>query len=209
MYILYLGTDREAARKAFNADALKTNAEIVRITDAHTSEDLRAALEGGGLFAVSRAVILENICVNPDMLSILLESLPRLKSSADPYFIYEEKPLADLKKKLEKHAEDTKKFDAPKKERDTSIFEIANAMRKGDKKNLWVSYMKEIEKGGVPEAIHGVLFWAAKDMFQKSHGAELVRARKLVAELAELPHKARRRGEELEYALERFVLSGA
>ena len=35
------------------------------------------------------------------------------------------------------------------------------------------------------------------------------RAKKLIALLAELPHETRRRGVELEYALERFVLSGA
>ena len=35
------------------------------------------------------------------------------------------------------------------------------------------------------------------------------RAKKLIAELAELPHEARRNNFDLEYALERFVLSAA
>jgi hypothetical protein len=67
-----------------------------------------------------------------------------------------------------------------------------------------------------PEAIHGVLFWGAKDMFLKSlpagrqdASAEHERAGTLVAELSELPHEARRRGFDLEYALERYILSVA
>ena len=65
--------------------------------------------------------------------------------------------------------------------------------------------MQEIAKGGAPEAIHGVLFWGAKDAFLKSGGTD-ARIRQLVADLAALPHEARRRGEDMEYALERFIL---
>lgn len=209
MMYLYLGTDREAARAKLASSVAKLKAQIVRISDAHNSDDLRAALQGGGLFAEKRAVILEGVCTNVEMLPVLVEALPRLKESDNVYFIYEEKPLADIKKKLEKYAETTEKFDAPKKPRDVSIFAISAALRAADRKKLWVSYMKEVQKGGAPEAIHGVLFWAAKDMFLKSRGAEHERAGRLVAVLAELPHAARKRGEDLEYALERFMLSGA
>ena len=89
------------------------------------------------------------------------------------------------------------------------MFALANALRRADKKALWVGYQRELAKGGAPEAILGVLFWAAKDMFIKSKEGtrESNRAKKLVAELAELPHEARRNGFDLEYALERFVLS--
>ena len=60
---------------------------------------------------------------------------------------------------------------------------------------------------GKKEAIHGILFWAAKDMLLKSRtDAEKARAKRFIAELAELPHESRRRGIELEYALELFVL---
>jgi len=100
------------------------------------------------------------------------------------------------------------KFDAPKKERDSSIFKVADAMRAADKKALWVLYMKEIAKGSAPEAVHGILFWAAKDMLLKATSAKAEeRASQLVATLVELPHEARRRGEDVEYALERFTLT--
>lgn len=205
---LYLGTDREKARAKMNAEVAKVSDNVLRITDAHTGDDLQAALRGGGMFAARRVVVFENVFNNEEMGAILLPALPGLAESSEKTFLFEEKPLADLRKKLEKHAAQVEKFDAQKKERDGSIFALANALRHADKKALWVGYMRELEKGTAPEAIHGVLFWAAKDAFLKSGGKE-AHLRALIGELAALPHEARRRGEDLEYALERFALSFA
>ena len=168
--------------------------------------DLRAS-SGWGMFAQKRVLVFENVCANVELCDVFLDALESLSKSDEKVCIFEEKPLADLRRKLEKYAETVEKFDAPKKERDSSIFAIANALRRADKKELWVSYMREIAKDAAPEAIHGVLFWAAKDMFLKGDSAARIRAGALVAALAELPHAARRRGEDLEYALERFCLS--
>lgn len=231
MLYLYFGTDREKARAKMNVaiekaatktssgagrssdasqgEAFRKKADVVRLTDAHTVDDLKAALQGGGMFGGKRVLVFENVCANPELCEIFLESLERLSKSDKDVFVFEEKPLADVRKKLEKYAESVEKFDAPKKERDSSIFVMANALRKADKKSLWVGYMREIEKGSAPEAVHGVLFWAAKDMFLKSgrDAAARTRAAALIASLAELPHEARRKGEALEYALERFLLA--
>src|SRR3989344_4361735 len=210
MLYLYLGTDREKARAKMTPDIARVakDAEVLRITDANTPDDLKAVLRGGGMFARERVLVFENICVNDELRDIFLDALEMPSDATEPMFVFEEKPLADLRRKLEKYAETVEKFDAPKKERDGSIFAIANALKRGDKKALWVSYMREIAKGSAPEAIHGVLFWSVKDAFLKANGKD-ERARTLVAELAMFPHEARRRGEDLEYALERFVLSGA
>ncbi len=209
MIYLYLGTDRDKARAKMSAaiEKVAKKANVVRITDANTIDDLKASLQGGGMFGGKRVLVFENVCVNLELCDVLSENLERLSKSDEDVFIFEEKPLADVRKKLEKYAETVEKFDAPKKERDSSIFVMANALRAADKKALWVGYMREIAKGSAPEAIHGVLFWAAKDMFLKSSPAARTRAAGLVASLAELPHAARRRGENLEYALERFVLT--
>jgi hypothetical protein len=211
MLHLYLGTDREKARAKMGSAVEKVakKAEIVRITDAHTVDDLNAALRGGGMFGGKRVLVFEGVCVNLDLCDVFLDALEHLAKSGEEVFVFEEKPLADLRKKLEKHAETVEKFEAPKKERDSSIFAMANALRSADKKSLWVGYMREIEKGSAPEAVHGVLFWAAKDMFLKSRvgSPERSRGAALIASLAELPHDSRRRGEDLEYALERFLLA--
>lgn len=211
MLHLYVGTDRETARAKMNVaiEKVAKKADIVRISDAHSIDDLKTVLQGGGMFAAARVLVFENVCSNPELCDTLTDALEHLAKS-EIVFLFESKPLAELRKALEKYAETVEKFDAPPKGRDASIFAVASALRAGDKRALWVSYMREIEKGSAPEAIHGVLFWAAKDMVLKSGaGAARERAKRLVAELAELPHAARRRGEDVEYALERFVLSGA
>ncbi len=208
MLFVFTGTDREKARSALNKRLLKEvkGARVVRITDAHTLDDLIASLQGGGMFAEKRALVFENVCENEEMEPILVEALPRLAENEEKVFVYEAKPLADLKKKLQKYTEVFETFDLPKRGRENDIFALANALRARNKKQLWVGYMREVAKGSAPEATHGFLFWAAKDMFLKSGGKD-ARAEKLIGELAELPHLARRRGEELDYALERFVLS--
>lgn len=190
---------------------ISKNARVVRITDANTVADLQASLQGGGLFGEKRVVILEGVALNEEMQGVLFQSLEMIQKSAEPFFIFETSPIADVRRTIEKHAANAKRYDAPKKEKDNSIFALTNAMRRADKKALWVGYQKELVKGAAPEAIHGVLFWGAKDMLLKSKEgtAENSRAKKLVAELAELPHEARRNYFDLEYALERFVLSVA
>ena len=212
MLHLYSGTDRAKARAALNKALEKVKgARLVRITDANAPEDLVSALQGAGMFAEKRVIVLEGVLENDEMRHIVLASLERLKSSGESFFMLEEKPAAATRKQIEKYSETVEKFDAPKKaEGGTTIFALANALRAGDKKALWVGYQRELLKDAAPEAIHGVLFWAAKDMMLKSRNdREKNRAKEFVARLADLPHESRRRGEDLEYALERFVLSVA
>ena len=183
--------------------------EVIRITDAHTIADLKSALEGAGMFGGVRTVVLEGVWGNEEMHVVAEGSLQRMRDSDEHFFIFEEKLDAATRKTIEKYAEDSKKFDAVKQKESNTIFALANALRSRDKKALWVSYQRELA-GSAPEAIHGVLFWGAKQALLAARGAkDIERAQKLVAHLAELPHESRRRGVELEYALERFVLSGA
>lgn len=211
MLYLYTGTDREKTRKEMNAAIAKAaqGRSLARISDANILADFDAALQGGGMFDTQgRIVVFESVCANNEMRDVLMASLKRLRVSSDLFFVFEERPDAATRKQIEKYAEDSKRFDIVKKaERDGSIFGLANALKARDKKALWIGYQRELGKNA-PEAIHGVLFWGAKQMALSARGdVEQTRAHKIIAELAELPHTARRRGEELEYALERFVLS--
>lgn len=207
MVYLFYGTDRDKAREEMNkAVRAVKKAEVVRITDANSLADLNAALSGGGMFGGKRVVVLDGVFTNEEMKRSILDSLVRLKESDESIYILEEKPDAETRKKLEKYAEAVKKFDAKKEKERGGIFALAYALKGGDKKRLWVEYQRALLRDEAPEAIHGVLFWGAKDMFLKSRGTEHERAGKLVAELAELPHEARRRGFELEYALEHYIL---
>ncbi|OGG57934.1 hypothetical protein A2853_03340 [Candidatus Kaiserbacteria bacterium RIFCSPHIGHO2_01_FULL_55_17] len=211
MLYLFTGSDRAKTRGEMNkalARAAK-GAEVVRVTDANSTDDLRAVLSGGGMFAGKRAVVLDGVFANEEMKILALEALTHLKESDDPFFIFEEKLDVQTRKTLEKHAEGSERFDLPagrQVREGAGIFSLAYALKGGDKKRLWVEYQRALSRDEAPEAIHGVLFWGAKDMFLRSKGADHERATKLVAELAELPHQARRRGFELEYALEHYIL---
>ena len=214
MLHFYSGTDRQKARAAMQEGMKKESAKgthIVRVTDANKTDDLREALRSGGMFVQARVVVLEGVLANDEMRELVLAELSALKTSTDHFFILEEKPGAATRKQVEKYSETFEKFDAGKKaDGGTTIFALANALRAGDKKALWVGYQRELLSDAAPEAIHGVLFWAAKDIMLKSRSEnEKNRAKSLVARLAELPHEARRQGEDLEYALERFVLAVA
>lgn len=209
MLRVFLGTDRKKALAALQSGAAELGHPIIRITDASTAADLRAVLEGGGMFAQKKTIVLDRISDNEELWTLLVGALPAMKESEDDFFIYEEKPLAATKRLLEKNAETVEVFDISKKEKERpSVFSLVNHMRAGDKKKLWVSYQEELAKDNPAEAIHGVLFWGAKQaMLSDRSPKESERSKKLIIALTELPHESRRRGEELEYALERFILT--
>jgi len=210
MLYFLVGSDRAKVRAAVGVYLQKERMQgVVRVTDAHTMGDMVAALQGGGMFGDKRVVIFENTCAHEEMKEALFDALATLQGSNDTYIIVEEKVDAATKKKIQKYAEKTDVFDAPKAARDNSAFDLANAFRRGDKKGLWVGYMRELAKGSAPEMLHGILFWAAKQFLLQSRGAATKKAEAYVIALAELPHEARRKGLDMEYALERFVLSVA
>jgi hypothetical protein len=180
---------------------------VLRISDANSAADLAAALQGAGMFGEKRAVVLDSVLANEEMRAILFAELQRIAASHEPFFILEGKLDAATRKSVEKHAESSEKFDSAAKVKRGDIFILAYALNRGDKKTLWIEYQRALARDEAPEAIHGVLFWGAKERFLKTSGKERERAARLVADLAELPHEARRQGYELEYALERYLLS--
>ena len=207
LYFVY-GSDRQKARAALDKQ-LKKEA-VLRITDAHSIGDLSMALQGPGMFDEKRAVVFDGILggENEEMGRVFIDSLKHMRDSQETFFVLEGALDAATRKQVEKYAEKSEKFDSPKKEKDDSIFALANALQKGDRKALWVGLMQQFAKKASPQAVHGLLFWGAKKMLLSARDAAgRKRALSLVTELAKLPHEARRHGVELEYALERFVLS--
>lgn len=211
MLYFFSGSDRNAARAALDAAVQKAAGKgmaTVRVTDAHTPDDIRAALAGPGMFGGPRVVVCDGIMggTNDENRAQLIAALPGLKKSKEVFFVVEGVLLTDARKQFEKYSEESERFDAKKPAEEKTIFQLANALQSGDKKGLWLGLMREEAKGTVPEAVHGLLFWGAKQMLLRDGGT--TRSRRLVAALAALPHESRRRGEELSYALERFALSG-
>ncbi len=213
MLSVYSGTDRKKVRDEMDkaiASASKHATRIIRVSDAQGVEDLRAALGGSGLFSEKRVVVLDGILQNEEMRELFLSVLEGLESSEDTVFLYEEKLDAKTKRLIEKHAgSEIKQYDAAKQKDSGAIFALARALESADKKALWIGLEKELASGSAPEAIHGVLFWGAKQLLLKAKKGtpDASRGEKLVAQLAELPHLSRRGNVPLEYALLRFALS--
>lgn len=211
MLCLFFGSDRNAARAALAAVLEKRRTEVLRITDAHTVSDLESALRGPGMFGAARIVVCDGLLggANEEMRTLLAGALPRLADADEEYFLLEGALDAATKALLKKHVAQSQQFDAPKAPEEKTIFALASALQRGDKKALWIGLMREYAKGSAPEAVHGLLFWGAKQLVLKARsGEDDARGRRLVVQLAELPHLARRRGEDMSYALERFALSG-
>lgn len=210
MLHVFTGTDREKARAAMSAAVKKSNkgASIVRIHDANTVADFASALQGKGMFDGERIVVLDGIGTNDEMRALLEREIAHIAKAEEKFFLLEEKPDAALRKLLEKYANTYEKFEAAKGEKEDNFFSLVNSLRAGKKKELWVLLQRELSTGKAPEMLHGAFFWAAKQMVLKPRSTqESSRGKELVGQLAALPHEARHRGEELEYALERFVLS--
>lgn len=206
MLHLVTGTDSDNVRRA--VAALVRARPVSRITDAHTEEDLLVALAGPGMFGEESVVVLDGVLNSDSMRAVVVERLGMLRATSDVFVIQEGTLDAATRKLVEKYAETSERFDAPKKAEDKTIFALANALQAHDKKALWIGLAREFSKGSAPEAIHGLLFWGAKQAVLKARtDRDAMRARELVSALAVLPHESRRKGEELSYALERFALS--
>jgi len=161
------------------------------------------------MFGQKRAVVLDRVSDNDESWQLVVDALLSMAEQTDQYVLYAEKVDTATKKLLQQYAEKVEMFDAPTsaKPRPT-VFGMVSYLNAGDKKKLCVAYQQELVSGNAPEAIHWVLFWGVKQALLAQGGVQGVqRSRRLLAELTELPHESRRRGEELEYALERFILT--
>lgn len=205
MLYLYIGTDTERRARSLQSALAQAKRETLRVTDAHAADDVEAALGGGGMFTGLRSVVLDGVCGNEEMRPVVLARLQQMRDSHDTFYIVESALDAATRKQIEKYAEKSEKFDSAKAAKKETIFALANALQSGKKKDLWVGLQHEYAAGKAPEAVHGVLFWAAKQLLLRKPSD--MRSQNLVAALAELPHRARREGVELEYALELFALA--
>jgi len=209
MIDVFLGTDSKKARAALHAAMGKVEGSIIRLTDTSAIEDVRAALRGGGMFAQVRIILFDRLSDNAELWHTVLDSLEQLAQTPERQFLIEEKVDAATKRLFAKYAASMQTFDAAKKGKERpSVFAMVDYLRARDKKRLWVAYQQELAQGNAAEAIHGVLFWGVKQALLAARSTQdIERGKKLIITLTELPHESRRRGEELEYALERFILT--
>jgi hypothetical protein len=212
---LFHGSDTNKVRaKAFQwvaaARAKAPDAFYVRLEASQISpETLSEALGAQGLFYAKSLVILDDPFSESEIAETVLEFLPQLASSQNVIAILAPKLLAARAKKVEAVAEKAFKIDAEDKKPARGFNSaLVNALGAKDGAALWKELQKAKRAGDVPEMLHGLLHWKARDLMQKGGRAwSPAESRMLSRSLIELLSDSRNGDLPLDLALERFALS--
>jgi hypothetical protein len=215
MIYLFHGTDEQKVRtKAFAwvaaARAKAPDASYVRLSaDAITPEALEEVMQSQGLFFSKMLVLLDDPFSLTEAGEAVLDALPQLRDSQNPIAIVAPKLLAARLKKIEAVAEKVFLHDATEKKPSRGFNSgLVNALAARDRKALWQELTKAQRQGDVPEMLHGLLHWKARDLMQKGgRGWTKEDARTLSVSLIELLSDSRSGDLPLGLALERFALS--
>ena len=110
-------------------------------------------------------MVLDCVVSQKDIGGIILEKLEEMQNTEHWFLILDGKLDAETVKKIEKVSYKTEKFEMLEKKKESPIiFSITNKLLQRDKKQLWISYL-DLQRQGIPaEEIHGVIFWAVKNM---------------------------------------------
>ena len=214
MIYLFYGSDTAKIRaKAFAwvaaARAKAPDAAYIRLDqDTLTEQSLMEALGTQGLFFSKSLILLDEPFATSDTADLVLENLKLLADSANPVAIVAPKLIPARAKKVEAKAEKVFKLDTVEKAKAGFNNDLVNALSAKDGAALWKELQKAQRKEDVPEMLHGLLHWKARQMMEKGgRGWSSREARKLSRNLIELLADSRRGDLPLKDALERFALS--
>jgi DNA polymerase III delta subunit len=169
---------------------------------------LREAMSARGLFFSKTLIVLDDPFALAESAEMVLSLLSDLADSQNIVAIIAPKLLAARAKKVEAKAEKVFKIDAPAKPARGFNSALVNALGARDGQALWKEIVKAYRLGDVPEMVHGLLHWKARDLMQKGgRGWTPGESRKLSRDLILLLSDSRGRDLELGPALERFALS--
>ncbi len=181
MYLLY-GSDEKASREKLGTligslREKRPDAEYLRITEEeYTLSSVLEYTMRQGLFEKKSIVLLDRILQNKEARESITHSLQEIAHSENVFIFFEGtldlKTVADMKKfavKVQEFGKTLGRTYAPQ-----SIFSLADAFGRKDKKTTWVLYTQAIAHGVAAEEIHAVLLWQIKSMIlaSVSTGAE-------------------------------------
>lgn len=234
IYFLY-GKDGIRSRKKLHelldfAKKKRPESEVFRLTSENWSESkLEELLSSQGLFDQKYTVVLDNLFEKKDIKSFVLERLEEMSESEQLFFMIELAVDAPTLKKIEKSAKQVQEFEPKEdKKEEKSVFLVANGLVERDRKKLWVSYLEFLDKGFVPEELHGIFFWQVKNMIlasvakkqnetglspfaytnalRGSRNYKTDELQKMSQDLVEMTHRVRSGKGDLSIMLEKWVL---
>ncbi len=128
--------------------------------ESHTLEEILPF--HSGLFGTRECFIVYNLFKHYSPHKFLLH----YKDSDNFIFLSEEKPTKELLKLLKENNIPVKSFEEKKKKKwnGSKNFTLADFVLGKKKKDAWLLYRELIEEGSSAEELHGMLFWAVKNL---------------------------------------------
>ncbi len=215
MIYFFYGDDISALRTKLkmSLDSLRLkrpDAALVRIEKENWSKErFEELIQVQGLFFEKNIIVLDSLLEDKDIALAIHPFLSSLKDSRNIFMIVEKSLPASLRTRIEKLSEKVQNFTLPKvSKRETfNTFKLAETFVLGDKVKAWILYREALMKGVSSEEIYGTLFWKIKTTLLASREKEVKeKLQKVARHLIHLYHNSRMGEEELDIALERFVL---
>ncbi|MFA5888883.1 MAG: hypothetical protein WCW47_02775 [Candidatus Paceibacterota bacterium] len=234
IYFLH-GTDTHKSRKKMHEvlqslSAKRPNSEIFKITTENWSEgQFNELLESQGLFDKKYIVVLDSLFSNKEAKEIVAGGLKKMQEAEHWFLILDGKIDSATVKKVEKASYKSQEFSEKEVKKESPIiFSITDKLLNRDKKKLWISFTDLLSQGIPVEEIHGVLFWAMKNMIiagkvssQKESGLapfsyskalsgsrnyKSEELQKMSSDLIEMTHRVRQGEGDLEVMMEKWIL---
>ena len=211
--------------------AKRANSEVFKITTENWSEaQFEELISSQGLFEQKYIVVLDFLFGDKIVKEYILDRLDTMQKAEHWFLLLDGKLDVASSKKIEKFSYKTQVFEqAEKKKESPIIFSITDKLMSKDKKNLWISYVDLIRQGIASEEIHGVFFWAVKNMIiagkvgsQKESGLAPYSYSKALSggrnyksdelsamssDLVKMTHKVRQGLGDLDIMIEKWILS--
>ncbi len=235
IYFLH-GTDTHTSRSRMhdilqNLYAKRPQSEVFKLTTENWSESQFDELVASfGLFEKKYIVVLDFLLSNKDIREYIAPRLSSMQEAEHWFVILDGKLDATLIKKIEQVSYKTQIFEKKEIKKDSPIiFSITDKLYTRDKKRLWVCLVDLMNQGIPVEEIHGVIFWAVKNMIlasrtesQKESGLapfpyskalsgsrnfKLAELQKMSVDLVDMVHRVRTGEGDMEVMLEKWALT--
>lgn len=234
IYFIY-GEDLKKARGKMH-EILQTlsnkrpNSEIFKINSENWNVgNFEELISSQGLFEKKYIVLLDNLFEKKEAGDFISKNISEMKLSDHWFLILEGKIDKKNIDKISKFSYKTQQFIEQNKKNDYSeVFGVSDKLFYRNKKDLWVGLMDLFSKNVSAEEIHGIFFWAVKNMMivsqsggQKNSGLtsfqynkaisgsknyRVEELKKMITDLVSITHKVRSGGGDLDIMLEKWVL---
>lgn len=164
MLILFYGTNRKAVRDAgkLHIDSVGVPATVIEEAN-YAPGSVSTSVGAASLFGGVECFLIDTPSSDSEFHEEVLASLADMATSPNVFVVLEGQLLADAKKKYAKYAERVEEFAATKPEQ-FNVFQIAEALAKKDKKQMWILLQEAKALGIRDEETVGILWWQLKSL---------------------------------------------